>query len=110
MGEGSSGEGNADCGFFFKLVGGIAEEYPIVFNGRGSNKPHSQEYRNFKEKWGFIDVVYQVADEKAEKVAQVNQMYLNDFMQYLSWMIDKSQVDEVEERYQESLRKARRGK
>ena len=110
MGAGSSGEGNAHMRFFFKLVGGIAEEYPIVFNGRGSNKPRAQEYRDFAQRWGFTKTLYEICDEKIEKIGEVYQMYLNDFLQYLTYMIDKQQAEEAQDKFDEQMRKARKGR
>ena len=88
----------------------IKNDYPIVFEGRGSNKPHSAAYRDFVQKWGNIKTLYEIADEKIEKIGRVYQIYLNDYLQYLSYMIEKQQVDEEEDKYQEMIRKAKKGR
>lgn len=88
----------------------IAEEYPVVFNGRGSNKPHSQGYREFSQRWGFIKTLYEICDEKIEKVGEVYQIYLSDFLQYMTYLIDKQQAEDEEDKYQEVLRKAKKGR
>lgn len=110
MGECFSGEGNAHYQFFFKLMGDIREEYPIVFDGGGSNKPHSQRYREFAQRWSFIKTLYEICDEKIEKIGEVYQTYLSDFLQYMTYLIDKQQADDEEDKFQEQLRKAKRGR
>lgn len=110
MGEGSSDEGNAHSHFFFAMLHDIRDAYPIVYGSGGSNKPHSQEYREFKEKWGLIDTIYQIAEKKIEKVAEIYQIHLNDFLQYLSYTIEEQRVDEIEDKYQDKLRRAKRGR
>ena len=88
----------------------IKNDYPIVFEGRGSNKPHSAAYRDFTQKWGHIKTLYEIADEKIEKVGRVYQIYLNDYLQYLSYMIEKRQVDDEEDKFQENLRMVKKGR
>lgn len=88
----------------------IRSDYPIVFEGRGSNKPHSAAYRNFCEKWGHVKTLYEIADEKVEKIERIYQLHLNDYLQYLSFMIEKQQVDDEEDKYQENLRKVKKGR
>jgi hypothetical protein len=51
-----------------------------------------------------------MADEKVEKVAEVYQIHLNDFLQYLSYLIDKGEAEKQEMDFQDNLRKAKRGK
>ena len=89
---------------------GIRTTFPYVFEGRRRNKPHSQSYRDFKEKWGIIDTVYEIADEKIEKIGEIYQIYVNDFLQYLTYMIQKQEMQQDEDSFQEQLRKAKRGK
>ena len=108
MGEYSSDKDNANYKFFFRTLASIAEEYPVVFNGRGSNKPHSQGYREFSQRWGFIKTLYEICDEKIEKVGEVYQIYLSDFLQYMTYLIDKQQAEDEEERFQQNLRNAKK--
>ena len=96
--------------FFYQLMDGIRVSYPIVFDGQGRNKPHSQAYREFKEKWGIVDTLYQIAEEKIEKIGEVYQLYVNDFLQFLSYQVEKQVVDDEEDKYQDTIRKAKRGK
>lgn len=49
-----------------------------------------------------------MADEDLEKVAKINQQYLNDFLQCLSYMIDKAEVDEAEMKFQDTMRKLKK--
>lgn len=91
-------------------MGLIKESYPIVFGNNGVNKPHSSEYTEFTQKWGFIGTIYSLADEKIEKVKEINQEYLTDVLQFLTYMIEKGKVDEREDAFQEALRKAKRGR
>ena len=51
-----------------------------------------------------------MADEKITKIAEVYQIYLMDFLQFYSYLIEKSDVDDKEETYQENLRKMRKGR
>ena len=88
----------------------IRSDYPIVFEGRGSNKPRARAYTQFKEKWGFIDVLYQIADEKIDKIGEIYQIYLADFLQYLSWSIEKIEAEREQDKYEEQIRKSQRGR
>lgn len=110
MGECFSIEGDADYKFFYAMLHSISEEYPIVFNGRGSNKPHSNGYREFAQRWGFIRTLYDIAEKKIEKIEKIYQTYLNDFLQLLTFMIDEQQAEEEEDKFQEQLRKTKRGR
>ena len=91
-------------------MGNIKSSYPIVFEGNGGNRPHCKAYRDFAQKWGNIKTLYEISDEKIEKVGKVYQIYLNDYLQYLSYMIEKGQVEEEEDKFQENLRKAKKGR
>lgn len=86
------------------------DAFPIVFGSGGRTKPHGAEYREFQSKWGFVGTIYQTADEKIEKVEKIYQIYLTDYLQYLSYMIEKQQMEESEEKFQETLRRAKRGR
>lgn len=92
------------------MLHNIRDDYPIVFESRGSNKPRARAYTQFKEKWGFIDVLYQIADEKIEKVGEIYQIYLADFLQYLSWSIEKIEAEREQDKYEEQIRKSQRGR
>lgn len=85
----------------------IRDAFPIVFENKGRNKPHSQRYRGFTEKWSDWKTFYEVCDEKIEKVRENYQLYLTDYLQFLSYLIDKAEADEEEMKYQENLRKAK---
>jgi len=37
-------------------------------------------------------------------------MYVSDYLQYLSYLIEKAEVDRKEDTFQENLRKAKRGR
>lgn len=50
-----------------------------------------------------------MADEKIEKVAEINQIYLADTLQFLSYSIEKQEVDDIEDKYHEQMRKAKKG-
>lgn len=92
------------------MLHNIHDTYPIVFQGKGSNRPHSQGYRDFAQKWGAIKTLYEVCDEKIEKVGEVYQLYLSDYLQFLSYLIDKGEAEREEDTFRENLRKAKRGK
>ena len=51
-----------------------------------------------------------MADEKIEKIGKVSQIYLTDYLTFLSYMIDKGEADEKEDKYQENLRKLQKGR
>lgn len=51
-----------------------------------------------------------MCDEKIEKIGEIYQLYLSDYLQYLSFMIEKSEIEREEDKFQENLRKAKRGK
>jgi len=48
-----------------------------------------------------------MADEKVEKIAQIYQVYLTDYFTFLSYMIEKGEMEEQEDAFQETLRKAK---
>lgn len=110
MGEGICGKGYANCQFFFRIMAAISEEFPVVFNGNGINKPHSQGYRDFSQKWSFIKTLYEVCDEDLKKVGEVYQSYLSDFFQLLTFLMDKQKAEDEEDKFQQTLRKAKKGK
>ena len=91
-------------------MGDIKSSYPIVFSSKGSHKPRARAYTDFKEKWGFIDILYQVADEKITKVGEVYQLYLSDFLQYLTWSIERQEAEREQDKFDEQRRKANRGR
>ena len=110
MGESTFIKDNATYSVFFSIVRSIIDSYPVIYQSRGSNKPHSAEYREFASKWGNIKTLYEIADEKIEKVAEIYQMYLADYFQFLSYMIEKAEMDEKENAYQDMIRKAKKGR
>ena len=79
-----------------------------MYTGGRSTRQHSKEYRDFAGRWGFQKIIFEMADEKVEKVIQLNQTYLTTTFFYLSYLIDKGEVDEVEDKFQENLRKSQR--
>ena len=108
MGETANDKDNADYHFFFNTLADIRASYPIVFQGGGSSKPHSKAYRDFAQKWGSIKTLYEISDEKIEKIGKIYQLYLNDYLQYISYMVEKSEVDREEDSFQQQLRDAKR--
>ena len=109
MGEATSNEHTSNHNFFFTLMARVRETFPVVYGGGGSRKPHSAEFRNFSETWGFQKIVFEMADEKIEKVAQVNQQYLSDFFLFLTYLIQKGEMEDQEDKFQENIRKSKRG-
>ena len=95
--------------FFFTLITDIRNTFPIVFSGGGTSKPHSAEYRNFAEDWGFSKTLFEMADGQIGKVAQIKQEYLNDTLTFLTYLIQKSEMEEREDKFQDQLRRAKRG-
>jgi hypothetical protein len=86
------------------------ELFPVVFESGGSTKPHSAQYREFGQDWGFQKILFELADEKIEKVAEVQQQYLTDTFTFLTYLIKKGQMETVEDKWQEARRKAMKGK
>lgn len=48
-----------------------------------------------------------MADNSITKVAEVNQQYIQDTLTFLTYLIQKGEMEEVEEKFQETLRKAK---
>lgn len=48
-----------------------------------------------------------MADEKIEKVAEIKQEYLTDTFLLLTYLIQKGEMEEEEDQFQETLRKAK---
>lgn len=88
----------------------IRESYPIIFNGRGSSRPKCPEYREFKEKWGFIGIVLSFAEKKIEEVEKIYASYLSDFFMILSYSIDEAEAEEKQDKWDEQRRKAMKGR
>lgn len=90
------------------MLHNIADAYPIVFKGNGSHRPYAQRYREFSEKWGAIKTLYEICDEKIEKVGEVYQYYLADYLQFLSYLIDKGEAQKAQDEFEEQIRKAKK--
>lgn len=88
-------------------MGTVRNTFPYVFQNGGSNKPHCQRYRELGEDWGMQKIVFDMANSKIEKVAEINQQYLSDFLTFLTYLIQKGEMEEEEEKFQETLRKAK---
>lgn len=54
--------------------------------------------------------LFEAAGEDPLKTIEIKQMYLTDFMVWLSYMIEKGEAEEEEDKFQENLRKARKGR
>lgn len=50
-----------------------------------------------------------MANEEITKVAQVKQEYLTDTLTFLTYLIQKGEMEEEEDQFQELRRKAKRG-
>ena len=85
------------------------DTFPVIFEGGGSRKPHSAEYRQFGQDWGFQKTLFELADEKITQVARVQQEYLTETLTFLTYLIKKGEMEEREDAFQENLRKAKRG-
>lgn len=49
--------------------------------------------------------MYSMAEDKIEKIAQIYQTNLMDYLQLLTYLQDKAEAEEAEEKYQNQLRK-----
>lgn len=107
MGEATNNEDNANVRFFFKLIHDVKDTYPAIFGGGGRTKPHSKAYRDFGETWGFQKTLFELANEEVTKVAQVKQEYLTDTFLFLTYLIQKGEMEDEEDAFQENLRKAK---
>ena len=94
--------------FFFAVIHSITDSYPTVFSAAKRNKLHAAEYSDFQSKWGVIGTLYQIADEKIEAVGKISQLYLTDFLQFLSYLIEKSIAEEAEDKFQRTREKLQR--
>ena len=110
MGEATNNEDYANDSFFFKLICDVRDSYPTIFGGGGRVEPHSAEYRQFSEDWGFQKTLYELAGEKITKVAQVKQEYLTDTFLFLTYLIKKGEMEKIEDGWQELRRKAKKGR
>lgn len=88
----------------------IRDSFPLVYGTARRHKPHSREYTDFQSKWGGFKTFYEICDEKIEKIGEVNQIYLNDFLQYLSYMYEKQEVEEIEDKFQDARRRSMKGR
>lgn len=51
--------------------------------------------------------MYSMAENEIEKIAKIYQANLMDYLQLISYLQDKAEAEEAEEKYQEQLRKAK---
>ena len=51
-----------------------------------------------------------MCDEKIEKIGEISGLYLSDYLQFLSYLIDKGEAERQEDEFQENLRKAKKGR
>lgn len=51
-----------------------------------------------------------MANESPSEIAKLKQEYLTDAFLFLTYLIKKQEVDDVEEKWQEARRKAMRGR
>lgn len=51
-----------------------------------------------------------MANEQITQIAKINQIYVTDFLTYLTYLIQKSEADDEEYKFQEMLRKAQSGR
>ena len=90
------------------MVDELYRTFPKLFNGQGSTKPRSPEFRRFCQAYSWQRIAYVLADEKVQEVEKINQMYLTDIFFYMTYLGDKTIADEADEKFQEGLRKAKR--
>ena len=83
----------------------IKSTFPSIFEGRGSGKPTCAKYRRFSQTWGWQKTLFEMADEKIEKIAQVAQIYLTTFLNYLAYSIDKGEAEHAQYKFDEQRRK-----
>ena len=88
----------------------VASSYPTVFGGGGRTKQHSAAYREFGETWSYQKIIYEMADEKITQIPQVYETYLNDAMAFLTYLIKKQEMEDEEEKFQDTLRQMKRGR
>ena len=88
----------------------LRDEFPAVFSGGGSRKPHSAEYSRFSQDWSFHKVIFEMANESYSEISVIRQDYLTNFLFYLTYLIKKGEVDGIEDQFQENLRKSRKRK
>ena len=51
-----------------------------------------------------------MADEKITQIPQVYETYLNDAMAFLTYLIKKQEMEDEEEKIQDTLRQMKRGR
>ena len=67
-------------------------------------------FRKFSEGWSWLKIMYELADSKIEKIGEIYQKNLLDVFQFLTYLCDKAEADEAEDKFQEQMRKAKRGR
>ena len=55
-------------------------------------------------------VLIEASGESPLETIRLKQMYLTDFFVWFSFMIEKGEADDEEDKFQEQLRKAKRGR
>ena len=93
-------------------MGVVKQRYPSVFGDEGGGaKPHSREYQRFGEAFGWYRILVEAfCDSKVEKIKEAYQLNLLDSLEFLVYRLEKAKADEAEDKFQENLRKAKRGR
>ena len=88
----------------------VQKEFPALYTNRGTTKQHSKEYREFNKRWGYQKTLFDLAGESLAQVSAIQQQYLTTTLFWLTYLIDKGEVDEKEEQFQDNLRKIKGGR
>ena len=86
----------------------IHNTYGTIFQSRGSGKPTCQRYRDFAKAWSWKKTLFEVADEKIEKVAEVNQIFLTTFLEFVCYLTDKGEAERAQDKFDEQRRKMKK--
>ena len=89
----------------FAVVRELVATFPKLFDGKGPVKPRSGEYRRFARAWGWSKVAFDLAQEEITQIEKVNSQYVTEVFFYLTYLTDKAEVEEKEDKFQEQQRK-----
>ena len=88
----------------------VRSTFSVVYSSRGSNKPHCPEYRELSQNWGFQANVFAMANKEPEKIAKIKQDYLTDTLTLLTYLIQEAEAEEKEQKFQQTIKDAKRGR
>ena len=86
----------------------IRNTFPKLFDNsrpKANSFRTSKEYKEFAKSYGLYHSIQSSADFDLTKVRKILKEYLINFFEYLTYMQDKAIADEIQNKFEDKLRK-----